>query len=205
MGCEDLVAHLEGRHGVAPTIADDGRRFTSRRSIASAIARSRPPRCSTASRSAGSIANASTPSSSALKRRAASERARLRPRRFLRAVGRRRSGRAATFDEARAAASTSTIVRNGSRGLFWLEPLVEVETRARPPRLWADRAGGGRLAVRRRVPRRRRAPQGARARRGDPLSREPAAPALRALRRDRSAVARGLSSPRRPQGARARA
>ena len=34
------------------------------------------------------------------------------------------------------------VVRNGSRGLFWLEPLVEVETPARPRGL---RSGGRRV------------------------------------------------------------
>ncbi|MFX4222706.1 MAG: formate dehydrogenase beta subunit [Thalassobaculum sp.] len=36
----------------------------------------------------------------------------------------------AIADEARARGEVVTIVRNGSRGLFWLEPLVEVETDA---------------------------------------------------------------------------
>src|SRR5690606_3121305 len=38
---------------------------------------------------------------------------------------------AASFDaEARARGLSLDIVRNGSRGLFWLEPMVEVETAA---------------------------------------------------------------------------
>ncbi len=32
------------------------------------------------------------------------------------------------------------LIRNGSRGLYWLEPMVEVETRARPGCLWAGRS-----------------------------------------------------------------
>ncbi len=32
------------------------------------------------------------------------------------------------------------IIRNGSRGLFWLEPLVEVETAAGPRGLWPGRS-----------------------------------------------------------------
>ena len=73
---------------------------------------------------------------------------------------------------ARAAAQNIEIVRTGSRGLYWLEPLVEVETAGGRvgygPVTPADVGG----AVRRGVPRRRRARQGARPRRGDrPISR----------------------------------
>ena len=39
------------------------------------------------------------------------------------------------------ARSTIEIVRNGSRGMFWLEPMVEVETANRPHRLRPGRAG----------------------------------------------------------------
>src|SRR5271166_4937640 len=60
MGCENLVAHLEARHGLE---VDEARACRSRRFIASAIARFRPPRCSTASRSAGSTPIGSMPSS----------------------------------------------------------------------------------------------------------------------------------------------
>ena len=35
----------------------------------------------------------------------------------------------------RSAGSTLDIVRTGSRGLYWLEPMIEVATRARPHRL----------------------------------------------------------------------
>ncbi len=34
-----------------------------------------------------------------------------------------------------------SIVRNGSRGMFFLEPMIEVETAARPHRLWAGDVG----------------------------------------------------------------
>ncbi len=40
------------------------------------------------------------------------------------------------------------LVRNGSRGMFWLEPLVEVERRRQAHRLWAGEARGRRRAVR---------------------------------------------------------
>ncbi len=94
MGCEDLVSHLERRHGIKADDADDDARASRRnRSIASAIARSRRPRCSTANRSAGSTAIASTRSSPAPKGRR-NERARFRSRGFFGAVGRRGRRRA---------------------------------------------------------------------------------------------------------------
>ena len=92
------------------------------------------------------------------------------------------------------ARSTIKIVRNGSRGMFWLEPLVEVETPqgrvAYGPVDAERRAGlfdagflqGGKHALSPRPDRR------------DPLSQEPGAADLRALRHHRSAVARRLSS-----------
>ena len=45
-------------------------------------------------------------------------------------VGADEVARAIQAPQRRRTASTSPVVRNGSRGLFWLEPLVEVETRA---------------------------------------------------------------------------
>ena len=84
------------------------------------------------------------------------------------------------------------IVRNGSRGLFWLEPLVEVETADGPRRLWPGRAGRRRRPARRRLPRRRRAHSCARPDGGDPLPRAADAPDLRPLRHHRPAVARRL-------------
>ena len=85
-------------------------------------------------------------------------------------------------------------MRTGSRGLFWLEPLVEVETRGGPHRLWPGRArttsrslfdaglldGGAHPKALGRVEE-------------IPYLQEPAAADLRALRRHRSAVARRLS------------
>ena len=99
--------------------------------------------------------------------------------------------------EAQAAGEKVTIRRNGSRGLYWLEPLVEVETRA------------GRIAygpvdrARRAGPRREGTPEGRcpcaahRADRGTSLVRVAAAPDLRARRPHRSARPRGLPRLRR--------
>ena len=71
----------------------------------------------------------------------------------------------AIFDEARRRGVDITIVRTGSRGLFWLEPLIEVETAA-------GRVGYGPVAPDEvvqlfevRLPQRRLSSQGARARR----------------------------------------
>ena len=49
----------------------------------------------------------------------------------------------AIANEASARHSDVTVVRNGSRGMFWLEPLVEVETPQRAHRLWPGFAGSG--------------------------------------------------------------
>ena len=65
---------------------------SSRPSIASAIARCRLPLCSTANRSAGSIARRSTPSSAKATWRRRDERADVYSRRFGRALGRREPG-----------------------------------------------------------------------------------------------------------------
>ena len=96
----------------------------------------------------------------------------------------------------RAADIEVTLVRNGSRGLFWLEPLVEVETAQRPARLWPGRRGRCRGPVRRRAsdPARDHAAGHplAWARRGDSLPQGPGAADLRALRHHRSALARRL-------------
>ena len=43
------------------------------------------------------------------------------------------------------------IVRNGSRGLYWLEPMVEVETRFGPRGLWSGQRQGCAVALRRRA------------------------------------------------------
>ena len=41
----------------------------------------------------------------------------------------------AIAEQIAASAGSDAVVRNGSRGMFWLEPLVEVETAARTRRL----------------------------------------------------------------------
>ena len=165
-------------------------------------------------------------SPSALARRRADRPARLRPDRRHRRRRERsdamsarssfpatrlrcRSARTASPSRSRAkrkrAGSRSRSCAPARAALFWLEPLVEVETAA-------GRVGYGPVAprdaaapVRMRVPDRRRASQGARDGRGHSLSRAPAAPRLRPLRPDRSALARRLSPPWRPQGSGARA
>ena len=174
------------------------------RSIASAIARSPPPRCSTASRSAASTAIASTRSSPAPKGRR-NERARLRPRRFFGAVGRR--GRRRRRDSRRGApprprhrrscapdraASSGSSRSSRSRPPPAASAMVR-SRRTRSARLFEAGflAGGA-------------ASQGARPRRGHPLSRAAAAAHLRALRPDRSPLARRLSPSWRAAGPRAR-
>ena len=52
----------------------------------------------------------------------------LRPARLRRPLGRRRRGRRPDRAAAAARRRESALVRNGSRGLLWLEPLVEVAT-----------------------------------------------------------------------------
>ena len=83
------------------------------------------------------------------------------------------------------------IVRTGSRGLYWLEPLVEVGARRGARRLRTVGAGRRRRRARGDA-RRRRASQGSRPGRRHRLSGATAAARVRALRRDRSAVARRL-------------
>ena len=78
------------------------------------------------------------------------------------AVGAEAVARAHRDAGARAALDVE-IVRTGSRGLFWLEPLVEVETPEGRVGYGPVDAADVALAVRRRIPRRRRASQGARA------------------------------------------
>ena len=107
MGCEDWSRISPTPIGIEPDEARPGATLQSRRSIASAIARCRRPRCSTASRSAGSTRRGSTPSSRR-SREARHERQDLRPRRFRGALGRRRSGRRGAIERsARAAVSMS--------------------------------------------------------------------------------------------------
>ena len=47
----------------------------------------------------------------------------------------------AILDDARRRGLDAAVVRTGSRGLFWLEPLIEVETAAGRSRLWTGRGG----------------------------------------------------------------
>ena len=116
--------------------------------------------------------------------------AHLRPARFDRAGARRRRDRARDRGRGEAsAASTSTIVRNGSRGMFWLEPLVEVDTPAGRVGYGPVKAGRRAGAVRRRLRARRRARPSRRAGRDDSVLRAPGAPHLRARRHHRSASA----------------
>ncbi len=167
---------------------------TSKPSIASAIARSRPPPCSTASRWRGSTRRRSTRSPPRGGRPmtrvyvpADSTALAVGADKVARAF--RRSGRAAR-------ASTIDIVRTGSRGPILAGAAGRGRDARARARLWPARA--------RTTPGRSRgflaaaASQGARAGRGDRLAQAAAAPDLRALRRDRPAFARRLRRPRRP-------
>ncbi len=121
-------------------------------------------------------------------------RARLPPRRCRRGRGRRRRRRAdAAHERGQTAASPLEIVRTGSRGLYWLEPMVEVETPegriAYGPITRADvdaLLDAGLLDGR--AERLRLGPTDA-----HPLAEAPDAPHLRPLRHHRPAVARRLS------------
>ena len=110
---------------------------------------------------------------------------------------------AAILDEAKRRGLSVELVRTGSRGLFWLEPMIEVETpagriafgpvtAADVPGLFADGlpSAGHPLCVGRPG--------------GNSLPQAPDAHHLRALRHHRSAVARRLSRPWRLARPRAR-
>ena len=128
--------------------------------------------------------------------RSADDHAHLRAARRRGPRRRRRQGRGRDRSTKRSAAGLAVeIVRTGSRGLFWLEPMVEVETpagriafgpvtAADVPGLFADGL------PRARSPSAVRRPAG-----GDSLPQAPDAHHLRALRHHRSAVARRLSRP----------
>ena len=118
---------------------------------------------------------------------------RATPRRSRWAPSRWRSAIAA---EAARRGVDVAIVRNGTRGMCWLEPLVEVETAGRARRLRPGDAGGRAGAVRRRLSRRRLARAARRPDRGHPVLREAGAAHLRARRPHRS------RQPRRVPGAR---
>ena len=77
------------------------------------------------------------------------------------------------------------LVRNGSRGLFWLEPLVEVETPAGRIAYGPVQPAGRAGPVRCRVPERPAASSGSRADRPYPLSGRSGAPDLRPRGSDR--------------------
>ena len=112
--------------------------------------------------------------------------------------------RCALEQAAAARGMTLEIVRTGSRGLYWLEPMVEVATSERPHRLRPGERG--RCAFRARGDGLRGAARPAPWRAGEDILAEAAdAPHLCALRHHRSALARGLSRPWRLQGPRARA
>ena len=146
MGCEDLVAISPPGTASRSTTRTTDRRFMSKPSIASAIARCRPRRCSTASRSAGSTAIGSTRSSPSAQGKSA-----MTARVFVPADSSALSvgADAVAARDRRGSAPPRprhlTIVRTGSRGLFWLEPLDRSRDAARPLRLWPDRAGRRRL------------------------------------------------------------
>lgn len=94
-----------------------------------------------------------------------------------------------------------TVVRNGSRGMFWLEPLVEVETprgRVAYGPVTAEAVTGLFDAG---FVRRQRAPTPAGADRRNSVFEEPGAADLRALRHRRPAFARRLHEPWRLQRA----
>ena len=130
MGCEDLVSHLDVRHGIK--VDDDGRTFGASRRNGLLPRQLRPlPRraCSTGSRSAVSTAIASTRSSRRARQDAMSARVFVPADSSALSVG-ADAVADAIRDEARRRGLDIELVRTGSRGLFWLEPLVEVETAA---------------------------------------------------------------------------
>ena len=126
-------------------------RLRSSRSTASAIAPARRPSWSTANCSAASRRSVSTMRWRELDGRPMST-TRLCSARFERRLaGRGRGRRRDRGRGARGAASSSRIVRNGSRGLYWLEPMVEVETARGRVAYGPVAADGCRIAVRRRI------------------------------------------------------
>ena len=130
LGCEDLVSHLELRHGIK---ADDERqpfRPPRRNGLLPwqlrSLSRSAPRRG--ADRPAG-------PRSDRRDRRGGARQSAMSVRVFISADSSALSVGAdlvadAICNEARRCGLDIELVRTGSRGLFWLEPLVEVETGA---------------------------------------------------------------------------
>ena len=206
MGCEDLVAHLEARHGIDV----DGRSARRRGLRVETVYCLGNCALSPAALLDGAPVGRLDTRPPRRDRRSAQGVRPMSARIFVPADSAALSVgadavAAALAAEARRRGVDLMIVRTGSRGLFWLEPLVEVERADGRIGYGPVAPGRRRLAVRRRLPGRRRASQGARPGRGHPLPRPPAAPRLRPLRRHRSAVARRLSQSRRLRGARARA
>ena len=130
MGCEDLVSHLELRHGIKVDDDEAIPASTSRRFTASAIALFPPPPCLTGS----PIGRLDRDRIDAIVAAAQGQDA-MSVRVFVPADSSALSVGAdlvadAIRDEARRRGLDIELVRTGSRGLFWLEPLVEVETAA---------------------------------------------------------------------------
>ena len=91
------------------------------------------------------------------------------------------------------------LIRNGSRGLLWLEPLVEVATPEGRIGYGPVTPAAGRWPRGRRPVRRRRPPVAGGCGRGPALAGDAESGHLRQGRRHRSVVARRLSEPRRPR------
>ena len=103
----------------------------------------------------------------------------------------------AIANEAEARKQQVQIKRNGSRGLLWLEPMVEVETAAGRVAYGPVEAGGCALAVRGQLPPGRPTRAVPRLDRADSLSQESAAAHLRARGTDRAGQPAGLHRARR--------
>ena len=113
------------------TASTPTRRSASRRSIASAIARFRPPALLDGEPIGRLDRDAIDEIVARTAKRRPHDRARLRSRRFLRRLPSAPTGRRAPSPTRRGARGVEIeIVRTGSRGLFWLEPMIEVETDA---------------------------------------------------------------------------
>ena len=97
------------------------------------------------------------------------------------------------------------IVRNGSRGLYWLEPMIEVETPAGRVAYGPVPARRCRIVFRAGVPAQRRASTAPRSDRRDPLSEKSGAADVRARRHHRPGFARRLRRAWRLSRARTRA
>ena len=130
MGCEDLVSHLRVRHGIEVDGADEGSELHVKSVYCLGNCALSPAALLTANRSAASTAIASTRSSRAPKGKRNERAAYSFPRTLRRCRSARTLVADAILDEARRRGLDIAIVRTGSRGLFWLEPLVEVETAA---------------------------------------------------------------------------